>query len=30
MRILEVFWYGNIEPAEYDSLPAKNTKNRFS
>ena len=22
--------YGNIEPAEYDSLPAKNTKNCFS
>ena len=29
-RILEEFWYGNIEPAEYDSLPAKNTKNCFS
>ena len=29
-RILEEFWYGNIEPAEYDSLPAKYTKNCFS
>ena len=26
MKLLEEFWYGNIEPAEYDSLPAKNKK----
>ena len=23
MKILEEFWYGNIEPAEYDSSPCK-------
>lgn len=21
MRLLEEFWYGNIEPTEYDTLP---------
>ena len=26
MRILEEFWYGNIEPAEYDSSPCKEYK----
>lgn len=26
MRILEEFWYGNIEPAEYDALPSKEYK----
>lgn len=29
MKLLEEFWYGNIEPAEYDSLPVKYTKNCF-
>ena len=23
MRILEEFWYGNIEPTEYDTSPCK-------
>ena len=23
MRILEEFWYGNIEPSEYDASPCK-------
>ncbi len=23
MRILEEFWYGNIEPSEYDASPGK-------
>lgn len=23
MRILEEFWYGNIEPTEYDASPSK-------
>ena len=26
MNILEEFWYGNIEPAEYDVSPAKEYK----
>ena len=26
MRILEEFWYGNIEPAEYDASPSKKYK----
>lgn len=26
MRILEEFWYGNIEPAEYDTSPSKEYK----
>ncbi len=26
MNILEEFWYGNIEPAEYDSCPGKEYK----
>ena len=26
MNILEEFWYGNIEPAEYDILPSKEYK----
>ncbi len=26
MNILEEFWYGNIEPAEYDSSPNKEYK----
>ncbi len=26
MNILEVFWYGNIEPAEYDISPSKEYK----
>ena len=26
MRILEEFWYGNIEPAEYDASPCKEYK----
>ena len=26
MRILEEFWYGNIEPAEYDASPSKEYK----
>lgn len=26
MNILEEFWYGNIEPAEYDSSPSKEYK----
>lgn len=25
MNILEEFWYGNIEPAEYDISPSKDT-----
>lgn len=24
MRILEEFWYGNIEPTEYDTTTAQN------
>ena len=27
MRILEEFWYGNIEPTEYDTSSRKNTGN---
>ncbi len=27
MRILEEFWYGNIEPTEYDTSFVKNTRN---
>ena len=35
MKILEEFWYGNIDPAEYDSnaskeMPVRNTKKRFA
>ena len=26
MNILEEFWYGNIEPAEYDVFPSKEYK----
>lgn len=26
MSILEEFWYGNIEPAEYDTLPSREYK----
>ena len=26
MNILEEFWYGNIEPAEYDILPSREYK----
>ncbi len=26
MRILEEFWYGNIEPTEYDTSPGKEYK----
>lgn len=26
MRILEDFWYGNIEPTEYDASPCKEYK----
>ena len=26
MKILEEFWYGNIEPAEYDASPSKEYK----
>ena len=26
MRILEEFWYGNIEPTEYDTSPCKEYK----
>lgn len=26
MRILEEFWYGNIEPSEYDTSPYKEYK----
>ena len=26
MKILEEFWYGNIEPAEYDISPGKEYK----
>ena len=26
MNILEEFWYGNIEPAEYDISPSKEYK----
>ena len=26
MNILEEFWYGNIEPAEYDTSPSKEYK----
>ena len=26
MRILKEFWYGNIEPAEYDASPSKEYK----
>ena len=26
MRLLEEFWYGNIEPAEYDAAPSKESK----
>ena len=26
MNILEEFWYGNIEPAEYDASPGKEYK----
>ena len=26
MSILEEFWYGNIEPAEYDTSPSKEYK----
>ena len=26
MNILEDFWYGNIEPPEYDALPSKEYK----
>ena len=26
MNIWEEFWYGNIEPAEYDALPSKEYK----
>ena len=30
MRILEEFWYGNIEPTEYAHPLAKNTRNYWS
>ena len=26
MNILEEFWYGNVEPAEYDACPSKEYK----
>ena len=26
MKILEEFWYGNLEPAEYDASPSKEYK----
>ncbi len=26
MKILEEFWYGNIEPADYDASPSKEYK----
>ncbi len=26
MKILEDFWYGNIEPTEYDTMPTKEYK----
>lgn len=26
MRILEEFWYGNIEPPEYDTIACKEYK----
>ena len=26
MNILEEFWYGNIEPADYDATPGKEYK----
>ena len=29
MRILEEFWYGNIEPTEYDTS-SKSTRNCWS
>lgn len=29
MRILEEFWYGNIEPMEYVHFPMRSTKNYF-
>ena len=27
MRLLEEFWYGNIEPTDYDISPSKEYKN---
>lgn len=30
MRILEEFWYGNIEPTEYDTIACKEYKEVFS
>ena len=29
MNIFEEFWYGNIEPAEYDTSPSKEYKQMF-
>lgn len=29
MNILEEFWYGNIEPAEYDTSSSKECKELF-
>jgi len=30
MRILEEFWYGTIEPIEYDTSPVRSTRNHWS
>lgn len=30
MKILEEFWYGNIEPTEYDTSSCKEIKNCWS
>lgn len=30
MNILEDFWYGNIEPSEYDTAPCVEYKEHFS
>ena len=29
MNVLEEFWYGNLDPAEYDAAQMKNTRNQF-
>ncbi len=29
MKILEEFWYGNIEPTEYDATPSKEYKEQL-
>lgn len=30
MRILEEFWYGNVEPTEYNTYFCKNYRNRWA